>query len=834
MQKLNDKTDKVIIRHVTNAVPAGNLAVITGDGFKNARVFANKLGASSDIIKAALKAGKNIEDMNFASGTDIELEVVKNSDDHVLTVKTPEGVFSGWQIVIKSDDGESSPFNMNVPEFKWIQNEILTVGGEFRVFGHCFAAPDCFDLSGEEVHGYGMMLTDGHGVSVFLRDGRGDIYDLKVKSASCYEVRAEVPVTAACGKCTVYIMNDKSGVPVSFETEIFERNYLDAVKNCGKVFNVLDYGAAVIKPISKDYVKNNTFERTPDSAPGFQRALDAAADNGGGTVFVPNGRYHFYNSIHIPRGVKLKGEDQNRVWLELPLGMNPIDGWGTYQEGMKIPVFIKGDGDFVIENINIMSVYSAVVIGAPIREGKPKLGDDSYNRVPCYSNMIDDDRDADNVVIKNCHIYQSPTYIVHRKADPTDQFYVPEYNNSKKFLQPITNYPALTNVWVAVAIKGRNVKILDNFIEGGGNCLAILGGQNVVISGNTMVGGDMAGCIDFFSTSYNPDSHWRRKCKNIILENNVFDIASKTSRAAFWIMEEHANYYMANNVIKPFMWHCDSEGFCFHIWSNHMEVPVKKTDGTRLVIDMDKLYERYGEDCLKGLFEGHEVVKDAFNRGCVYITGGRGAGIRMPVKESGGDGVTLEAPLDCELDDTSVVCLSDFMKFENTYVIENEVSALGRGIYYWGGTYSNIIDGNWLHDNGGVLMEDLSGCGPTWNCAGEIFGQILNNRVTRARGFYSNSATIGLLGGETHDSTISVVVRGNTAEDDCTFTALPRRDHKDGSMSYRGVVFENNVSRNSVCGIEIGDGVSAVVRNHKFENVDKEYDDGGADLTVID
>ena len=41
MQKLNDKTDKVIIRHVTNAVPAGNLAVITGDGFKNARVFAN-------------------------------------------------------------------------------------------------------------------------------------------------------------------------------------------------------------------------------------------------------------------------------------------------------------------------------------------------------------------------------------------------------------------------------------------------------------------------------------------------------------------------------------------------------------------------------------------------------------------------------------------------------------------------------------------------------------------------------------------------------------------------------------------------------------------------
>lgn len=162
---------------------------------------------------------------------------------------------------------------------------ILLLPVEKSVFsGHCFAAPDCFDLSGEEVHGYGKMLTSGHGVSVFLRDSKDCIYDLEVKAASCYEVRAAVPQTAACGKCTVYIMNDKSGVPVSFETEVYEQNYLDAVKNGSKVFNVLDYGAAVIRPVSKDYVKRHTFEKTPDSAPGFQRALDAAAEAGGGTV----------------------------------------------------------------------------------------------------------------------------------------------------------------------------------------------------------------------------------------------------------------------------------------------------------------------------------------------------------------------------------------------------------------------------------------------------------------------------------------------------------------------------------------------------------------------
>ena len=831
MQNFNDR---VIIRHITNAVPSGNLAVITGDGFENAKVFMRRLSAGIDEVKAFLSAGKAISEMTFASGEESEAEIVKNADGHILTVKTPDGEFSGWQVTVKSGGEVSAPYNMNVPEIQWLQNDMVRAGEELRIFGQCFATPDCFDLSGEEVHGYGKMLTAGHGVSAFLRDSQGELHELSVTAASCYEVQALVPAGVPCGACTVYILNEKSGVPVALETEVFPCGYLDAVKDDSKIFNVRDYGAVGFVANSSDYVYDKTYENIPDSAPGFQRALDAAAAAGGGTVLIPVGRYHFYGSISIPRGVKLKGEDPNRVWLELPLGMNPRDGWGTYRQGSDIPVFIKGDGDFAIEDINIMSVYSAVVIGAPIRDGAPKLGDDAYNRVPCYANLIDDDRDADNVVIKNCHIYQSPTYIVHRKADRTEPFYVGEYENSKKYAQPISNYPSITCVWVAIAIKGRNIKVLDNVIEGGGNCLAILGGQNVVISGNDMTGGDMAGGIDFFSTCYNPDSTWRRQCRNIILENNVFGSASKTSRGVFWIMEEHANYYMANNRIKPFLWHCDSEGFCFHIWSNHMEVPIKKCEGDRLTIDMDQLYTNYGQDCLRGLFENHEVVAGAFDRGCIYVTGGRGIGTRIPVKESGGDGVTLEKPLDCELDETSVVCLSDFKKFENTFVVENKVGALGRGIYHWGGTYSNIVDGNDLCDNGGVVMEDLSGCGPTWNSAGEIFAQILNNRVTRGRGFYSNSAAIGLLGGETHDSTLSVVIRGNTSEDDCTLTALPRRKHEDGSFSYRGVVFENNVSRNCAYGIELGDGVSAVLRNNTFENVDQPIVDAGADFTVLD
>ena len=181
-----------------------------------------------------------------------------------------------------------------------------------------------------------------------------------------------------------------------------------------------------------------------------------------------------------------------------------------------------------------MSVYSPVVIGAPVNDGcRAKLGDDKFNHTPCYENLLDQTKDANNVVIRNCHIYQSPTYIEHRKADRTEPFFTSEYENARRGAQPVTNYGAIVNVWTAIAIKGTNITVENNVIEGGGDCLCIMGAQNCLIRNNIMVGGDMAGCMSFFSTSYNPDNSWRRQCRNIILEGNEFSIQSKTSRAIF-------------------------------------------------------------------------------------------------------------------------------------------------------------------------------------------------------------------------------------------------------------------------------------------------------------
>ncbi len=65
------------------------------------------------------------------------------------------------------------------------------------------------------------------------------------------------------------------------------------------VFSVLDYGA--------------TPDAKTDCTAAFQRALDAAAQAGGGVVYAPRGNYLFLGQITVPSAVTLKG-----IWESVP------------------------------------------------------------------------------------------------------------------------------------------------------------------------------------------------------------------------------------------------------------------------------------------------------------------------------------------------------------------------------------------------------------------------------------------------------------------------------------------------------------------------------------
>lgn len=90
---------------------------------------------------------------------------------------------------------------------------------------------------------------------------------------------------------------------------------------------------------------------------------------------------------------------------------------------MRIPVFITGDSDFTIENINILSVYSPVVIAAPCGcEPAPLSGEGEYAKIRGRHNVIDFHRSADNVTIRNALSIRNQLTFRREKARMTLSF----------------------------------------------------------------------------------------------------------------------------------------------------------------------------------------------------------------------------------------------------------------------------------------------------------------------------------------------------------------------------------------------------------------------------
>jgi hypothetical protein len=80
--------------------------------------------------------------------------------------------------------------------------------------------------------------------------------------------------------------------------------------------------------------------------------------------------------------------------------------------------------------------------------------------------------------------------------------------------------------------------------------------------------------------------------------------------------------------------------------------------------------------------------------------------------------------------------------------------------------------------------------------------------------------------------TVGFVARGNVVEKDAKLIATPSTSLP--GAFHLGVVFERNVCRDSTVGIQVGDGVEAVLRANRFSNVDHPVQANGARVTHVD
>ncbi len=786
-----------IIRHISGSIKGGYLSVITGD---------NMMKAKKVLLTDTAKNSYECEVLNKTVST--------------ATFRVPKGEYRCFKVKVVYENGESNEIALNSPKILWVLENSLVSGGELRVIGESLINIDVYEeREGTSTKGGYGRYAENRDTRLILR-GKSD-YELNIKRISNYEVCADIPKDIECGEYDVYVIRDSVSEPYRITVR-------ENIAYPDKTFNVLDFGARAI-PLRDVY-----YENFFDSADAFQAALNAARDNGGGTVFVPNGRYCLKKGIRIYPHTRLVGEDSDRVWIETPKGMGGEDGWGTFTEGRAIYAVIAGeDGDFTIENLNILTVYSPAIIMAPMIHGDPVLGDDTYNYRPLYSNLIDEGKHAENIVIRNCCLVHQPTFIGQRKK-AGDPYYTGHYNNRDKYVEnPTEGYFAALEHYSAIAIKGDKITVENNRIFGAGSCVRLLGTHNASLSSNELFSGTLGNCFGMFSQNYNPNSTWVRQVNNIVMENNLMKPMTDNARGTMWIMEDHSNYYMRGNKLEPFSYTSDNEGFCFHYWGEYYR--IKALGGQREIrLNMDSLIDRY--PAYKGrIAEGKKFIRDTFKDWYFYVTGGTGVCQMRRVVSNTEDTLTLDAPLDCELDRSSIISVSNVAKFTNNIVTDNEVGDLGRGVYYWGGCVGAISDGNTLSMNSGVLYEDLSinyEYKWHWQSAGAMLGQIINNKLTKPRGFCSNYGVIGVKCGTLAASSVSVIIRSNVCEDDSVLVAKPKRDAEDG-LNYEGIVMENNISVDCEIGIETSPAVGITISSNECVNVKEPIVGAGACAVIL-
>lgn len=210
-----------------------------------------------------------------------------------------------------SDAGAASdPFVLNAPEAWWLygdQGESASPGGWLRLFGRCL------DANGQAR----VTLISGHSTT-----------ELKLTRRDVWSLDTTLPKDLSVGTYTVFVHNGNGG----------KSGWRDA-------------GRIAIKPYQEIW-KNDRFDVTAfgaipndglDDTLALQAALAKAATNGGGTVYLPRGRFQCNGTLQIPERTLLRGESRETTELYWPDCEEPPEN------------LIEGTSAFGIEDLFIHS-----------------------------------------------------------------------------------------------------------------------------------------------------------------------------------------------------------------------------------------------------------------------------------------------------------------------------------------------------------------------------------------------------------------------------------------------------------------------------------------------
>lgn len=420
------------------------------------------------------------------------LQITDQALKFIIPAPTPPGLYA---CRVRSGADLSPQVLLNAPDPWWLQGDegkVATPGGWVRVFGRCLA------MSPNRT----VALRDAAGKLISLADVKGDQWNL----------RAPLAADLAPGEYEVLVHNGfggKSGVATAGKLTV-----IPPVKWKTDVFNLADFGA--------------------DPTTAMQAALAKAAENGGGVIYLPRGRYQIKESLTIPPGTTLRGESMALVSLYWPDFETPPDA-------------LIVANDCAIENLTLYCQNHRVVIR--------------------------NDRDSERLRVNKVRIRANTFFML---GEPGATF------------RGKTSPTKMMDGHV-FRISGRNYQITDCDLWGSGAVFSI------DPHGYTGDKGPWHGLISGNTVAYGSTSHVFENLDGLIYEHN--DVRGRGTSAGgngintFW-NNFSRNLYYADNVIHD-IYGLDREMMTLDAGGGAYFGEIAAVNGRKLTLAADPTYKDY-------------------------------------------------------------------------------------------------------------------------------------------------------------------------------------------------------------------------------------------------
>jgi hypothetical protein len=685
-------------------------------------------GADLDTVKA-VTVGRILDSGSDSATTAEQPVAALQANPLSLKFVIPKELTAGiYRFTLSSLNGSISG-RVNLPTIYWTQSNYGTVaspGGWIQLFGrNIVRRPDRAQL---------LLLSEGADTPINATLVEGSLW------RGTFRVPEQIPPATY----HLRLFNGQGGSEEWVDAGGITVRAPDAAPQ--QVFDVRAYGA----------IGNGV----TNSSRAIAAAMDAANRSGGGTVYLPHGRYLVSETIAIPPHVRLKGERTDMVNLVWPDFSDPPDA------------LIKGTSNFSVEDLTIYASNHHHIISGGFSEGDPQAPP------------------ASNIAIRRVRVRASA---FRGLMDPEATF--------KRMTELQRRFPNSSGP-DSIRLSGDNIEMTDCDVLGSGRSLYLFKASNAIISGNILNNGRYG----WYSITGS---------KQVIFENNLVSAADLqgTGGGINTLSESLSaseNIFMTRNTFKG-IYGWDREALTTDGPAGYYFGHAKTVAPDRLA-----LLDAAGVSARSNWIGAVAMVVNG--RGA-----GQFARITAPEKMSASPemSIAVDRPLQVSLDATSLITITQMQ--QNYLIIDNQFEDAGVAAQSFGIALNHVFAGNRSIRTGGFYAIGLNydHFQPSWQVQ-LLDNRIIEGNVYRAhREALSEEAAIGVRANQTETKAGApplvrgIIVRGNRLEQDAHVEVL---GFSAASPGVRDVVVENNEIGPSGAGLTVDRGVAWLLNRRNVMN----------------